>query len=287
VSNEQSPWIRDVAEGDFQREVIEQSRDKPVVVDFWAPWCGPCRQLGPILERLVNERNGDVVLAKVNVDEAQQLAMEFGIDGIPLVLAFRDGQIALQFQGLLPESHIRSFLDRISPSEADRSAVQAAKLAASNPDEAEKLYRKTLELQRDHNAALLGLAKLLVARNQDAEASDMLERVVPGADRAELDRLRGILAIRALVKDFASEADLRHKLEAEPNNAESRYQLGCALAVAGKYKEALEDLLTAARADKKLAGSKVKEAMVQIFHIVGARSDMADEYRDKLTKLLY
>jgi putative thioredoxin len=284
VNAEQSLWIRDVAEPDFERDVIALSREKPVVVDFWAPWCGPCRQLGPILERLVNERKGEVILAKVNVDEAQRLAYEFGINAIPVVMAFRDGKPALSFQGLLPESQIRAFLDKLSPSDADRLAQQAKSLEADQPAEAEALYRKALVADGSHDASLLGLAGVLLERNQLDEAADLLERVPPSA---ELDRLRGLIALRRLASEAGDEATLRRRLQAEPNNAELRYQLGVLLAGSSKFKEALEELLSAARADKKLAGSKVKEAMVQIFHIVGVRSELADEFRDKLTKLLY
>jgi putative thioredoxin len=284
VSGEPSAWVQNVAEADFEREVIAPSRDKPVVVDFWAPWCGPCRQLGPILERLVNERQGEVTLAKVNVDEAQRLAYEFGINAIPVVMAFRDGRPALSFQGLLPEAQLRAFLDKLSPSEADRLVQQAKSLEADKPAEAEALYRKALAADREHEPSLLGLARVLIGRHQVDEAADLLEQVAPGA---ELDRLRGLIALRRLASEGTDEAALRRRLQAEANNAALHYQLGVLLAGAGKHKEALEELLTAGRADKKLAGSKVKEAMVQIFHIVGARSELADNYRDQLTKLLY
>jgi putative thioredoxin len=288
VSAEQSSWIRDVTEADFQREVIDKSHEKPVVVDFWAEWCDPCRQLGPLIERLVNERKGEIILAKVDVDQAKQLASEFGIEGIPMVLAFRAGQLVLSFKGLLPEAQIRSFLDRIGPSEADRAAQQARQQETANPAEAEKLYRRALELDPNHDASLLGLARVLIARNQDAEATELLDGVTPGGERgAELDGLRGMITLRGLATEFGNEADLRRKVDAEPNSAEPHYQLGCILGAGGKYKEALEEMLAAARADKKLAGSKVKEAMVQIFHIIGVRSELADEYRDLLTRLLY
>jgi putative thioredoxin len=141
-----------------------------------------------------------------------------------------------------------------------------------------------LAADRDHETSLLGLARVLLDCNKLDEAAELLERLAPGA---ELDRLRGLVALRRLASEGSDEAALRRRLQAEPNNPELHYQLGVLLAGAGKHKDALEELLTAGRADKKLAGSKVKEAMVQIFHIVGARSELADEYRDKLTKLLY
>jgi putative thioredoxin len=288
VNVEQSPWVRDVGEADFQHEVIEQSRQKPVVVDFWAPWCAPCRMLGPRLEALVHERGGAVLLAKVNVDEAQNVAAEYRVSGIPAVKAIRDGRVVLEFMGALPEADLRAFLDRISPTPADRLAEEARRREDDDPAASEKLYRQALEQDRNHDVALLGLAGVLLARGQDAEAAELLERVTPGGERGpELDRLRGVLAIRALARDFGDAAALRRQLTEKPDNAELHYRLGCVLAAGGKYPEALEELLTAGRADKKLARTPVKEAMVQIFHIVGVRSELADDYRDKLTRLLY
>src|SRR5437868_6719889 len=115
-----SPWVRDVAEADFEREVVEASHQQPVVVDFWAPWCGPCQILGPVLELLVVRRNGAVVLAKINVDEAPRLAGQMGISAIPAVKAFRDGRLIHAFEGVLPEASLEIFLDQICPTSADR-----------------------------------------------------------------------------------------------------------------------------------------------------------------------
>jgi putative thioredoxin len=283
----ESQYVFEVSEGDFERLVLERSREQPVVVDFWAPWCGPCRALGPVLERLVEERRGAVLLAKLNIDEAQNLAVEFGIESIPAVKAFRDGRVVLEFVGMLPEEHLRRFLDQIVPTEADRQLTHAAELEATQPAEAEKLYRQVLEARRDDEAALLGLARVLIARGQDAEATPLLERVTNHDLHAEVERLRGLLDLRELARDFGDEKAVRQRLQKSPQDAELRYQLGCVLAAAGRYKEALDELLAAGQADKKLATSKVKETMVKVFHIIGVRSDLADEYRDKLTRILY
>jgi putative thioredoxin len=283
-----SPWIIDVAESDFEREVIDRSRERPVVVDFWAPWCGPCRALGPILERLAQERHGDFILAKINTDEAQNLAMAFRIEGIPAVKAFRDGNLILEFTGLLPESQLREFIDRICPSEADRLTKQAAALEGREPAKAESLYQQALVIQRDHQTALVGLARLLLARGDETQATELVERVIPGSELAsEVDRLRGLMDLRRLARECGDESTALGRVAAEPKNAEARYALGCVLAAAGRYPEALAELLAAAERDQQLARGKVREAMLRIFHIVGVRSELADEYRDKLTRLMY
>lgn len=280
-------WVFDVAEADFERDVVERSKTVPVVVDFWAPWCGPCRALGPILEKLVEERAGAVVLAKVNVDEAQELAMTFRIEGIPAVKAFRDGQPILEFTGVLPEEHLRQFLDRLVPSEAEKRLQQAVATETTQPAEAEKTYRDVLAQERNNTTAQLGMTRVLLARGADAEAADLLDRIIAPDQQAEVERLRGQLDLRGRARELGDEAALRKTLKSKPDDAETLYQLGCVLAAAGKHEEALQTLLAAGQHDKKLAGSKVKEAMVKIFHVIGVRSDMADAYRDKLTKILY
>jgi putative thioredoxin len=288
VSEASSAWIVDVTEVNFEREVLERSKEAPVVVDFWAPWCGPCQMLGPVLERLVNERQGEVRLAKINVDVAQQLAAAFSIQSIPAIKAFRDGQLIFEFVGVLPEAQLREVFDRLRPSEADNLAKEAQEQEATDSTAAEQKYRKSLELDREHEASLVGLARVLLARGQDADVSSLLDRALAGGEQAgEVSRLRGILALKERAREFGDEASLRNRLAAEPGNAALHHQLGTVLAASGKYPEALEELLSAAREDKKLANEKVKEVMVQVFHVVGVRSPLAEEYRDKLTRVLY
>ncbi len=266
-------WIMNVGEADFQREVIERSREIPIVVDFWAEWCPPCRMLGPVLESLVQERAGAVLLAKVNIDNAQGLADQFGISSIP---------------SFLPEHQIREFLDRLVPSQADRLAKEAQAQEKTNPGEAEQLYRQALKADYRHEEAILGLVRLLIARDQDAEARDYLDNAAFGEELAEeAERLKALLDVRALARPFGSEADARRRLEADPNNPLAMYELGCVVAAAGDYPQALELLLSAGQRDPRLASSQVREAMVKIFLIVGVRNPLADEYRAKLTALLY
>jgi putative thioredoxin len=288
VSSPSSQWVIDVAAADFEREVIERSHHQPVVVDFWAPWCPPCRMLGPVLEKLVAERKGEVLLAKVNLDEAPELAQRYAVEAIPAVKAFRDGKPIFEFLGVLPETSVREFLDRIVPTEADRLARQAKAVEPKSPAAAESLYREALEKDRHHEAAGVGLARVLIGRGQDAEAAEVLAPFGPGGESGEeVERLNAVLFLRQQARNLGDEAAVRQRWQADQNNAQLRFELGCVLAAAGRYPEALEMLLSAAERDRQLATGKVRETMVKVFQIIGVRSPLADEYRDKLSRLLY
>jgi putative thioredoxin len=283
-----SAWIFDVGQTDFDRQVLDRSRERPVVVDFWAPWCGPCRLLGPLLEKLIEERKGEVLLAKVDIDRAQDLAVQYGIDAIPAVMAFRNGKPALDFVGVLPEAQLRAFLDQLVPSEADHLARQAAALEEKQPAEAEALYGRALKLDDRNQAALVGLARRLLAKGDEKEAADLIAQASPGGEQAaEVERLAGVVSLHQLARAFGDEANARRRQEADPANARLRYELGCILAAAGRYQEALDLLLSAAEADRKLGAADVREAMVKIFQVIGTRSELADQYRDRLTRVLY
>ncbi len=276
--------VVNVGEADFEREVLQASHDRPVVVDFWAPWCGPCRALAPILEKVIGEYQGKVLLAKVNTDEAQNLAATFRIEGIPLVIAFRQGKPAAEFVGVQPESYVRQFVQQLLPTAADKLVAEALGLEASDPARAEAQYRLALKDDARNEKATLGLARVLIALGQEKEALEVLENIGP-TDEAE--KLRAIAAIKQLARPFTDVAALRKTVESEPKNGQARYELGCSLAGQAQYAEALKLLLAAAEIDPKLAAAKVREAMVKVFQIVGLHSDLANDYRDKLSTLLY
>lgn len=288
VAVSQSPHVFDVTEKDFEAQVLQKSKTMPVVVDFWAPWCGPCRMLGPMLERLVAERQGNVLLAKVNTDEEQDLAMGYRIEALPTVIAFRDGKPFLDFVGLLPEPELGAFLDRLAPSAADKQVREAARLEDSDPGKAEQLYRQALQTEPQHEAAMLGLGRLLIQCHEDAEALQVLEPVgVEGEGGAEAERLRSLVWLKQRAAAYPDEKTLRARVEANPKDADAEYGLGLRLAAAGDYPAALERFLSAGRLDRKLAGNQVREAMVKVFQVVGVRSPLADQYREQLSALLY
>lgn len=283
-----SEWVFDVTGADFEEKVIKKSQEVPVVVDFWAPWCGPCRSLGPILEGMIDQRAGKALLAKVNTDDEQGLAAQYGINALPTVVAFRKGRAVLSFEGLLPETQLADFLARLEPSEAEKNAEAAASLEKTDPAAAEGMYRLALNNNPNQEDAILGLARVLVDQKKLEEVNDLLDRIGPGGELgAEAERLRAILWLTERARELPAEDALRKKWKANPHDAQAQYELGCVLAANGKTTEALETLYQAGMLDRKLAAAKVRETMVKIFFVVGVRSELADQYRDKLTSMLY
>jgi putative thioredoxin len=287
MSDTASPWVVDVTEANFETDVLEASHQHPVLVDFWADWCGPCRTLGPILERLVNERGGRVTLAKVNTEEAPGLAQAFRISAIPAVKIIYQGQLVHEFEGLQPESALRELLDQIAP-DADPALTQAQSEELSSPARAEKHYRDILAEQPDNDEARLGLARVLLAQERFDEVPAVLEPVSSsGPAGTEADRIKGHLYLARACKDLPDEAALRAKVSAEPKNAAARVDLGIRLACREQYEEALATLLSAAELDYKLASGRVREVMVQVFYALGSNHPLANDYRGRLTRLLY
>ena len=177
-----SQHVIDVTDQTFATEVLERSKDVPVVVDFWAAWCGPCRMLGPILENLADEYQGNFILAKVDVDSNQQLAMQYRVQGIPAVKAFKDGQMVSEFTGAQPEPQVRQFIEGLVPSEADHFTKQAFEWEVNNQlAMAEESYREALAQKADHYPAKVGLGRVLLNQGQVEEAVSILESIPEGA----------------------------------------------------------------------------------------------------------
>ncbi len=281
-----SPWVIDVTTENFQEQVVARSGQVPVVVDFWAEWCGPCRSLGPVLEALANETPGRFLLGKVNTDENPDLAQAFQIEGIPAVFAVKDGKVVDQFTGVMPEEQLREFLDRLTGETKASPAADAMALEGSDPSAAIAAYREMLRTDPSDPAARVGLARLLLAsQGNEADAANLLTGFEPGEHTTETERLKTILKLREVPH---ADADLGAAMPgAAAEDAAAKLQLGRVLAARGEYTNALEYLLAAAELDRTLGRGDVRELMVEIFNVIGARSTEADDFRNRLQGLLY
>jgi len=282
-----SEWTIDVNEENFEAEVLARSIEVPVLVDFWAEWCGPCKVLGPVLEKLAGEYAGEFILAKVNVDENQQLAGAFGIQGIPAVKLFRDGDLASEFTGALPEPMLREFLSKFLPTATDKEALAAAELeAAGNTGEAKSAYQAILAADPNHAKALLGLGRLAMTAGDNDAARNYLDQVsIVDDERKDADRLLARLDLQA--GGAENESVLREKIAADPNNLEARFELAQTLAGVERYDEALGEFLQVVKADRKFKDDGARKAMVQIFEVLGGEDPLTDKYRSELAAVLF
>lgn len=249
--------IRDVAEADFQQFVLERSSEVPVVVDFWAEWCGPCRTLGPALETAITSREGRVDLVKVDVDSNQQLASAYRVQGIPAVKAFRDGEVVAEFTGAVPPAQIEAFLDRILPSEAE----ELARASAADGDEAG--LRQALAMEPGNKAAILALARLLLRRGDATEALELAEPLAP----TDFE-LAGVAARARLMQE-----------EDPPDQAFAAWD-------AGDHDGALELLQSEVESADPERRELLRQFMVGCFTELGPASEIATAHRRRLAALL-
>jgi len=277
----------EVGEAEFEAEVLDRSTQVPVLVDFWAPWCGPCRVLGPVLEKLAEEYAGDFILAKVNVDENPTLASALGIQGIPAVKLFRDGDLESEFTGALPEPAVREFLARFLPSAADKQAQKAMLLEQEGKNAAAKtIYQEILDADPNHAKALLGMGRLLASEGSQEAALVQLEKISLVTDeRKEADRLIARIKLQeGRAQDITA---LSARVKSEPNNVEARFELAQALAGMEKYDEALAEFLAIVKTDRNFQEDGARKAMIQIFEVLGSDHPLTDRFRSELAKALF
>ena len=282
-----SPII-DVNEQTFAAEVIERSKTTPVVVDFWAAWCGPCRMLSPTLEKLATEYNGAFVLAKVDVDQNQGLAMQYGVQGIPAVKAFANGRVVNEFTGAIPEPQVRQFIQQIIPSPADLYARQGYEWEAGGQlAMAVTNYQAALAEQSDHYPAMLGLGRVLMKQGRGAEALATLSQIPAGVPEYAAAAALVTLAQFQQEADGQTEPELRAKITADPGDVASRYTLGSLLAVQERYIEALTEFLEVVRRDRRYKDDAGRKAMLTLFTMMGDDDPVTRQYRQKLANALF
>ena len=274
----------EVTDGNFAVEVQERSKSLPVVVDFWAPWCGPCRVLGPIIEKVAEENHGKVVLAKLNTDENPKIAALFRIQGIPAVKAFRDGKVVAEFTGAYPEPQVRAFFEQVIGAPAVRVTQEAEDhLRAGNVEAAEASYRAILQKQPGQPDAVVGMATILLGRGENAAADELLER-------APADRRAKTLRHRIFLDGFAQKhagEDLERTAAANPRNPRDRYRWGVMLAARERYEDALDELIESVRIDRTFADGAARKAILAIFDIIGLDSPTTRDYQRRLSNALF
>jgi putative thioredoxin len=281
-----SAHASDVSAASFQQDVIERSRQVPVLVDFWAPWCGPCRVLKPVLEKLAAEYDGRFALAKVNSDENQQLSMEYGVRSIPNVKAFVDGRLVDEFLGAQPESAVREFIDALLPTPEQLLRGEAAqRLAQGDADGALALLDQAASGRHD-DAVLADKIEVLLGLERVEEATAVAAQLGPLATQDP--RIGALLARLQFAGGGAADpAALKARVEADPQDLDARLELA-RLDVAGqRYESALEQLLEIIRRDRKWNGEAGRKTMLAVFDLLGTDAELVSRYRRQLASALH
>jgi putative thioredoxin len=275
--------VQEATDENFQQVVFDQSSTTPIVVDFWAEWCAPCRMLAPVLEKLAEEFDGKFILVKANTDQVQQAATAFSVSGIPAVFAVVKGDIVDSFQGVLPEDSLRKWLHGVLDN-AELKAIET--LASDDPSTAiEKLQAGISDVAANPTASIL-LARLLILSDAGTEAGAIIERLeARGFLEPEAESLKAQIAV-----SLSAGADLdalKAQVAAAPTDLETRLKLAQALAATGEYEPALIAALEIVELDRKGVGEKAREFMVQVFRVLPDGDELTSQYRRKLSMALY
>lgn len=276
-----SPHVKDVTTAEFQQEVLLRSREVPVLVDFWAEWCGPCKSLSPLLERITDEAGGAFDLAKVDVDANQELSAQFMIQSIPTVVAIKNGKEVSRFSGALPEASILEFLQGVLPTELDVMVDEArTALVTGDTAGAEHILLQVLDQQSDHQDAGTSLAALLIDRGDTAEALIVLGKLIPSPD---VDRLQAAARLRQAAGDDITVLEAAASAPTADDNAQ--IDLARALAARSEYEPALDKLLAVVAA-RGSGREYARQAMIDIFEVLSNEHPLTATYRKQLASAL-
>jgi putative thioredoxin len=285
--------VKDVTTQSFMTDVIEESKRQPVLVDFWAPWCGPCKQLTPILEKAVKATKGKVKLTKMNIDEHPAIPGQMGIQSIPAVIAFVNGQPADGFMGALPESQVVAFLERLTKEKIggeDKELLKAADaaLVEGNPAAAAEIYAQLLSQDSGNVHALAGLARCYVETGNIEQAKKTLALVPEGKiNEAPVAAARAAVELAEKAKSVGPLDELEKKVAANPLDHQARFDLATALNAGGKRAEAANHLLDIVKRDRKWNDDAARKQLVQFFEAWGFADPAAVEGRKRLSSILF
>jgi putative thioredoxin len=285
--------IKDGTAASFMQDVIEASRHAVVLVDFWAPWCGPCKQLGPTLEKLVTAAKGAVRLVKINVDAEPAIAQQLRIQSIPTVYAFKNGQPIDGFQGALPESQLKQFIQNLTgpqgPGEID-AVLEAAEQALASGDlgGAQMLYSQACEMEPENPKALAGLAQVLIGAKEFDAAAQVLAQVPKEHDNhTAVVAARAALELAQQTKDTGDLHALRAAVEKNPADYQARYDLALALTAAGDHQGAADHLLEIVRLNRAWNDDAARQQLIKMFEAMGPTSPFTLTNRRRLSSLLF
>ena len=286
--------IKETTTQGFMKDVIEESKRQPVLIDFWAPWCGPCKQLTPVLEKVVKNAKGAVKLVKMNIDDHPAIPGQMGIQSIPAVIAFINGQPADGFMGALPESQILAFIDRVTKGKAGGNEtaelIKSADVAIAEGDTqgAAEIYSHILEEDPANVPALAGLARCHVANNELEKAKQVLTQV-PAAKQndAAVAAARAALEVAEQASSVGPIGELEQKVAANPLDHQARFDLAVALNAAGKRQEAVDRLMEIIRRDRKWNEDGARKQLVQLFEAWGPTDEATVAGRKTLSSVLF
>lgn len=283
-----SPYVLNATMATFKQDVAEKSHEIPVLIDFWAPWCQPCRQLAPILESLANEMGGKFLLVKVNTDEEPEIAQAFRIESLPTVFMLVQGQPVDQFVGLMSAEQAREWISRFLPSPAQLLAQEGMALVESDPKSAELKFRQAMELEPDEDSLKICLASVIVKQGRLDECASIIEQLEKrGFLEPDAERLKSELDLRRSAAESGGVEIARKAVEADPANLKAQIQLADAFAASQQHRKALEICLSIVQQDFGEGRAEAKATMLKIFDMLGPASELTGEFRRKLATALY